>query len=59
MIQQVFPQNFYGVITPPNKEELLHHIDNIILTEDQNFSWGSKCIVKRERIDGIELFHLL
>ena len=59
MIQQVFPQNFYGLITPPNKNEVLEHIQDVHLTEDQNFGWGSKCIVKRERIDGIELFQLL
>jgi hypothetical protein len=55
MIYNIFPNYFYTIITPPNKEELLDFFKNISHSEDQNFFWGNDCkLLQKTRLDDTE-----
>ena len=55
----VITQNYYSLIDPPNKEELLINIQNSKLAEDQKFSWVDGCSIEVERLDLQEKFFQL
>tara|TARA_B100000945_G_C20146145_1_gene486307 strand:+ start:90 stop:650 length:561 start_codon:yes stop_codon:yes gene_type:complete len=48
--------NYYSLIDPPNKEEILMNIENSELTEDQEFPWANGCAIQLERLDLQEKF---
>ena len=48
--------NFYSIIDPPNKEDLLINIENLELTEDQVFPWADGCSIEVERLNLQEKF---
>ena len=47
----VITQNYFSLIDPPNKEDLLSNIENLNLTENQEFSWVDGCSIEVERLD--------
>lgn len=49
------------LITPPNKDEVIEAAENIQLkpSNDQEFSWGNRCLSKKERIEPTEIFQLI
>ena len=46
----LFPSNFYTLISPENKDELVEVANSADLHENQKFTWGGECNVKKERI---------
>ena len=48
--------NYYSVIDPPNKEEILNSVENSKLTEEQDFPWTDGCSIQVERLDLVEKF---
>jgi uncharacterized protein (TIGR02466 family) len=59
MMHNIYTQNFYSLITPPNKEELLSEIKNIPLSFEQFFSWKTGCEVETQRLDKNKLQNLI
>ena len=51
MIHNTFIHSFHSLIDPPNKDELLHALENAPLTKDQDFEWTLNCSVTTERLD--------
>jgi len=47
----VITHNYFSLIDPPNKEDLLSNIENLNLTENQEFSWVDGCSIEVERLD--------
>ena len=46
----LFPSNFYTLISPENKDELVEVGNSVDLHENQEFTWGGECNVTKERI---------
>lgn len=53
---ETISNNFYSIIDPPNKDEILLNAEISKLTEDQEFSWADYCSIKVERLDLQEKF---
>ena len=51
MIHQLYLQNFYYIISPPNKKELVDLCINEKLSTDQSFLWKKSCSVETKRIE--------
>ena len=53
MINSVFNNNFYSLITPPNKKEILDVLTNIECDEEltKTLNWNEGCKVKVEALD--------
>ena len=51
MIHQLYLQNFYYIISPPNKKELVDSCINEKLSTDQSFLWKKSCSVETKRIE--------
>lgn len=58
-MKEIYCQNFYDIITPPNKKELLEKLSNISKSRDQFFSWKTGCNVETERIEKSEVSNLI
>lgn len=58
-MNQIYSHNFYSIITPPNKEELLKEISNIPKSLDQYFSWKTGCEVETQRLDKNKISNLI
>ncbi len=59
MIRTIYSHNFYSLITPPNKEDLLSKLKNIQKTKNQYFSWKTGCDVETERLDKNQISDLI
>ena len=52
MIQSIFPNYFYSIITPPNKEELIATFNNAKVDEKETkeLIWPNACEIKVESL---------
>ena len=47
MIEIPFYNDFYSIIEPENKDEIIEHCTNAVPLPDQDFVWGEHCISEK------------
>ena len=50
MIELPFHNDFYSLVSPKNKNEIVKHCLNPFLElpkDDENFEWGSECLSEK------------
>ena len=47
MIETPFYNDFYSLISPDNKDEIIEHCLNAIELPKEDFDWGDECLSKK------------
>ena len=59
MIHHIFSKQFYSLITPPNKQDILNNLETAKINPEKSVEWNSNCDVCVESLYPNELLSVL